>query len=719
MLESAPTPGLPPIEEELPPIEEETDPERMYWADLPEDLIGEAIEDRIREVYECRAKTGVVQLWRRAHAAFYSLGESGNHEASQVIEFGDSGEMLGVRSNQLRSIIKYVLTSGTADRPAFLPKAVNSSAAALAQVPLARTLLDYYHSKKGLEQAITAVALRSLIYGKGLLWLTWDVNAGPRDPMSGKRKGDVALLALSPFDVVCDPERKAGEHDWYIIKRRRNKYDLAAQYGGADEELRDYLINMEDEGIEADLQLKNGFQIGRSAKHCDDVAEWHFLHAPTAALPRGRYTIIAGKAKILMDGPLPFDDLHVYDMTPEEFLEAGDLGYGTSWEIMGLQQVYDGMLSTAVSNFDSMGTNDIMIPDGVDVGHEEIRSGLNVIRYPQGTDAPTVLEKFQLGDPFFKLYESIRGNMQLALGVNDVVRGDPQASLKSGSALALVQAQAVHFQSGFQGAVVHLQANAATAIIQILKRYANEERLASIAGSYDQDALRAFSSKDINQIDSVEVEVGPAISRTVAGKTEMATQLLERGLITDPSQYYHVLATGRLEPIVDPKRRQALRIQEENEILMKGPPVTPSIDQTTGMPKVDPLTGQPISQVEGVPVMVTQDPVKHIQAHASVLDSAAALGDDAVVLAVTTHIMEHMRIWRDSDPELMGALGYAVYGMSGGMPPPEEKGGDPAKGANDQKSREAAEKRTGPGASGDGRDAKLPQPAKPPPEVEL
>jgi len=685
-----------PLEEPEPPPEPEpVDPDKTYWAALPVDLLPAAIEDRIREFYSSHTRTGVLDLWRAAHQAFYSLSESGTHEASKLIEFGPEGEMLGVRSNQLRSIIRYILTSATADRPAFSPKATNASAAAMAQVSTARTLLDYYHKKKGLEQALISVALRCLLYGKAYLWETWDTSVGPRGP-DGKRLGDVAIKALSPIDVVCDMDRPSEEADWFIIRVWRNKYDQAAQYAAGDEDRYNDLIEVADM-FEGERTLSS-LTFDRTVRKTDDVAQWHLLHAPTPACPEGRYTIMTGKEDILFDGPLPFDELHVYDMTPEEFLEAGSLGYGAVWELMGLQQVYDGMLSTAVTNFDAMGTNDILLPDGTNVGYEELREGLNIIRHPPG-QPPAVLEKFQLADAFFKLFTAVRENMQLSTGVNNVVRGDPESSLKSGSALALIQAQAVHFQSGFQGAYVRLEENAATGIIQILKRYAEVPRLAAIAGAYESDALKAFKAEDINQIDRVDIEVGNPIFRTVAGKFDIATQLLERGLIKDVNAYYQVLETGRLEPVTDPARRGAMRVRDENELRMRGPALTP-----TG--KFDPITGMPLNEVQGCPVVITQDPHAHIAGHASVLDSADALANPAVVNAVTEHILEHLRVWQSADPNLMQLLGFPVFGMVGAEAGPPPKGGDPAKGANDQKSAEASEKATGDNAPGDARPAK-------------
>lgn len=699
---------------EPPPEPEPPDLAKTYWANYPVDELPDAVNERIREYYETMGRTGLTALYKSAHAAFYSLSDDGVHEGSRIIESGDQGELLQVKSNQLRSIALYILTMATADRPAYAPKATNGSAAALSQVPTARVLLEYYHTRKGLERCLIGAALRALIYGKGYLWESWD-------PTLAKGQGDVTLKALSPLEVVCDPDRGPGEHDWYIIRTYRNKYDLAAQYGTGEDpkvvELREDLLALDGgEGIDSELQLRPRLGVGRSARDATDVAVWHLLHGPTQASPDGRYAIITGKDICLFEGPLPFDELPVYEMCPEEFLEAGSLGYASIWDLLGLQKAYDGMNSTALSNFDAFGTNDLLLQEGTEISLEEVHGGLNAIRYPIGSNPPQVLEKFQLSDSFFKLRQAFMQDMQLASGVNSTVRGDPEANLKSGTALALIQAQAVQFQSRFQGGYVRLTEAAATGLLRMLKRYAKTERLAQIAGAYDTDGLRSFKSEDIADIDRIEVESGSPIFRTVAGKFDVATQLLERGLIDDINQYYQVLETGRLEPVTDPHRRAHLRVQEENEILMRGPQVVPKVGKD-GMPEMD-LTGQPVQTVQDLSALVTDHPENHVRAHACVLDSQDSRTNPGVVNAVVTHILEHLKVWREAPPDLLMLMKFPMpppppgaEPQDPGVPGPEEDG--PKQDPNAAKNTEKA-KAAGNNAPGTDRAPKLPRPAQPP-----
>jgi len=649
----------------------EPEPEEPdYWAAKtdPEEIADE-IKGRVREYYQGLSKTGLLSLWRSVHAAFYGLSDDGGHETSKIIEFGDDGEKLGARSNQMRSLVRYMLTSATADRPALMPKAINATAKALAQVPTARRVIEYYSRHKHQEQHLRGTALRALLYGKGYFWQTWDPTIGAVDQATGKRAGDIYSRACSPMEVACDLDRDTNDHDWFAIRRPRNRYDIAAvaaSLNAADparaEEIKDEILEGDQDCLEHELSRSVGFGLGsRYKERSDTIYEYHFMHRDTPALPGGRYVIIVGSGIVIFDGPLPFPSLPVSEMVPEEFLEAGSIGYASAWDLLGLQRVYDSLLSTCVSNLDAFGHNDVLLPDGVELGVEEIRDGLNVIRYPQGeANKPSMLEKFSIRAEAFQLRDWLKSDMELVTGVNSVARGEPEASLKSGAALALVQAQAIHFQSGLVGSYTFLLEDSGTKLIRILKEFATAPQIASISGSDDPDGLSAFSSKDLDMIDRIEVENVNPVFRTYAGRVDAADKLLERGLLQDASQYFQVMETGRLEPVTDPGRKEDLFVKSVEEALMRAPAVSQ---------RPDPMTGEMVQFLPDMPVMITDHPVKMIKAAKKVADSPENRRNVGVMQACTVFIQEVLRVWRTAPKDLLNLLGIPLPPMLPGDAP--------------------------------------------------
>lgn len=677
----------------------EAGPVSKYWAAKPKEEIGTEIADRCKEYYQVLVNTGVAGIMRNAHAHFYSLGSTG-HEGSKLVEFGDDGEKLGIRSNQLRSLVRYMLISTTGDRPAILPKAINASAKAMSQVPTARRTLDYYMKKKGLERKLVGTALRALIYGKGYLWAAWDQNVGP--------KGDVVYRAESPLSVAIDLERESYDNDWYVISRPRNRYDLAAVYGNT-QELYDEIVGTDRDCLSEEIlrAVSFGLQAAKTntEKDSDVIYERHFIHRKTPALPDGRYTVVIGEDRVILDGPLPYKSVPVFEMVPEEFLEAEAIGYASSWDLIGLQDAYDGVLSTCITNFDAFGHNDMLLPDGVELSVEYVREGLNAIRYPMGeANKPSMLEKFSIPEEVFKLQELLRKDMETNSGVNSVARGDPQSSLQTGPALALVQAQAVQFQSAMAGAYVQLIEEAGTGTLHIIQEFVDQETLAMINGPSDADGLLNFQASAVDLIDHVECEQGPAIARTMAGKVDMANMFLEQGLITSVNQYFEVLETGRLEPVTDPSRKAQMQVDAENELLMQGPaPV-----QKPPQPGME--LAPPEFTIPGVPVVMTDHPVEHIMGHTAVLNSPENRKNPAIIKAVTQHILEHISVWRSTPPDVLMLLDYPLPGMPGA---PSDGGGAQApeakKGKKSEKDKAKAEEEGGAQPPGQGSTPGMPR----------
>src|SRR5690606_3929904 len=141
----------------------------------------------------------------------------------------------------------------------------------------------------------------------------------------------------------------------------------------------------------------------------------------------------------------------------------------------------------------------------------------------------------------FNFLEKLENTESLLLGINDVIRGDPQASLKSGSALALIASQAIQFNSGLQASYVALLEDIGTATIRMLQNFANTKRVASIAGRSERFMLQEFSGEDLSAVNRVVVDVTNPLSRTLSGRLEMAKDLLSiPGAIRSPEQYQQV-----------------------------------------------------------------------------------------------------------------------------------------------------------------------------------
>ena len=72
-------------------------------------------------------------------------------------------------------------------------------------------------------------------------------------------------------------------------------------------------------------------------------------------------------------------------------------------------------------------------------------------------------------------------SMETISGISSVTRGNPEASLKSGTALALIQSMSLQFISGLQQNYVKLIEDVGTNLINILKDYAKTPKTIAIS----------------------------------------------------------------------------------------------------------------------------------------------------------------------------------------------------------------------------------------------
>jgi hypothetical protein len=407
-------------------------------------------------------------------------------------------------------------------------------------------------------------------------------------------------------------------------------------------------------------------------------------------VPEGREISLIGDT-VLMDGPLPYDELPIYSLCPAEEWESGT-GYSDAWDLMALSQAYDACISSMATTQDAWGIPNLLVTEGQDIQVDDVTSGPRIVKYKLDGNAPppSAMQMPSIPESSARFADILRSELEMISGVNSVARGNPSDSLKSGTALALVQAQALQYASGYQRAYTTLLRKCANGLIKLLQRYAQAERVIEIAGRDKARMVKEFSSKDLKHVRGVRAELGNPLMRTVAGRREVATELLANfgpgspsGYQITPEQYLAFQSTGRLEPMYEHQRSEVQLIRAENDRLSSGQPVK---------------------------ALGTDHHMLHIREHACVLHNPEVRYNDGLAGPVTQHIMEHMNLLMSIPPPLLEATGQQAPQM---MPPPPDAGaGPPPEGGGDEE--EGPQQATVPGVDPSQLEAPLPNMPQPP-----
>lgn len=607
--------------------------EKTYWATRPAEDVKKFINTRLEEQRTFTLTYGRASLWQRSHNEYY---RAVNHKG-RMFRTGPQNEYLNTYVNHFRNILQHLLVSTTGERPNLRPIALNTDHKSAAQTIVANGVLDYFDRTKGIGEAIVNAMENLLIYGEGAIGVYWDAQMGK--PYTADKtgrmvyEGDLDLKVYTPMQILYDmTQTDQDAREWVIATDYVSKWNLAAKYPQFADDIIDAAIGPEEHRYVTfqNHQLEGG----------DIVPLRRFFHRKSPALPQGRYIEIAGDNTVLMDNPLPYKEIPVY-IRAASYVKGTTMPHTVAFDMLPIQEWVNKLYSVILTNQSTFGVQNILNRRGSGVTVSQLSGGLNLINY-DGDQPPTALNLLQTNPEIFTTINMLVKDMETISGVNSVVRGNPESSLKSGTALALVASQAVHFNSGFQKAYATLFEDVSTAVLNLLKTFATTNRIALISGKSNRNYLKEFNADDLDTIDRVVVELGNPMMRTAAGRMQFADAIMAKGMIKVPEEYFNLIATGRYEPMLEGEQAEVLLIRRENEDLMDGMMVN---------------------------AIKTDPHALHIKEHMAVLASPEARMVPQLVMKVLAHIDQHLALLRLVDPGLNMINGQPMLPPPLPMPP--------------------------------------------------
>lgn len=620
-----------------------------YWANAAPEELAAHVSDRIERYGSVQLVTDLRSRYARAYRYYYGLDPSGVHATSQVLRGGEQGELAEMRVNHCRPLVNTLLNLIVSSKVVWTPKAVNIDYESLKACKLASAVLEYYWREKQVELFAVRGLEEGLAFTEGFVLLEWDAEAGddhaieplPDGTSRVVKTGDVRFTPVSAWNVTRDPNKPSYDSlDWVIVTVPRNKFSLAAKYP-----------QHADEIIAASSDDRHRASPIRKPYESDDVLVDMFFHRRTPAMPNGRAAVCLGDV-VLSDEPLDGSDWPLYRVAPSEMLGT-PFGYSAFFEILGVQELMDSLHTSAATNLSTFGTQNVAVEMGTsDTPVDQLAGGMRVFYYPQGGKPPQAMSLAQTPAELYRYLGDLKTHQELLIGLNSVVRGEATSGEQSGSALALLQSQALQQSSTMQANYLRFVESIGNGLLDLLRRKLRVETKVAIAGKSNQSLVddTSYSGDSFERIRKVQVEVGNPLSQTAAGRLKIAEDLMSKGLVHSAEQYVQVLESGRLEPMTQGVSHELLLIRAENESLQRG--------------------DQP-------PVVALDEHRLHAMEHKTVLASLEARANPQVVQAVLAHIHEHELALYGTSPTTLMLVGQQPPMPMPPPPPPGNSGGPP------------------------------------------
>lgn len=606
----------------------------VYFAAVPDDELGQELERKHDFYYQFLFRTNILSIWKSLMDKYYQ----GAWRNAGMRMSGTQGEMRIVDVNDFRNVLQHVLVMTTSQRLAFEPRAVNTDYKSQAQTLLAKGLLDYYIREKHIDEKLTKATEYALWAMEGWVRCVWNPNEG--DPyVTGEtgeniKTGDVEITVHHGIDIIRDTSRMDAESDWYIVRTWKNRFDIAARFP----ELRDEILKLPTFTDMRDwLNERFLYAFLLKLEDSDLIPVYEFYHRRSDALPDGKYALWLGNRLCPVVSALPYDRIPVFRISPSDW-EGTCFGYSQACDLAVVQENLDMIDSSIATNQNAFGVQNVWAKLGSELNVTTLAGGLNLIK---SSEKPEILQLCASPQEIFAHRANLKSDMERLAGINSVTRGEPEASLRSGNALALIQSMAIQFNQGLQASYARLCENTGTAIIDMLKRYADAPRIAAIVGKDDQPFLKEFTKNDLSNVSRVLVDLGNPLQRTIAGRVQMAETLLQNQMVKTPQQYLTVLSTGKLEAMTRSTETSLMLIKDENERLSAGEPV---------------------------PAVITDEHMIHIQEHRCVMDKVEWRQNPDVVAATLDHIQQHINMLATGDPVLLSVIGQQPLQAAGAAP---------------------------------------------------
>jgi hypothetical protein len=625
-----------------------------YFAAIPDPIrLASEMQNKVRIWRDYASSKGLIGLWEKKLKSNYGISNGGTTSQS-VTRGGSQGELSMIKVNDLHPLIQEQLVIVTSQRPAGKASAINTDSTSLKSARIGDAIAEHYMSQAGFEvKYITATAI-ALLCDEAYVDLFWDKTKGDPiavDPELGKpiMSGDAVNRAHAPWNVARDPGLPVDQQKWNIISFRGNRFDFAAAYPKFSTQI---------------LSCGNDNLPQIPMNEIPDGSDGIFAHLliadRTPALPEGRYALLIGD-QIVMDNldddtgnpSLPYKDYPVDRITPEDVID-GPVGYAPVNDILGLEEITDALHSIIATNETTFGGQNIVGPQGADLKVTDFGKGVRYFELPPDqVDKLRPLELVRTPPEIFNYIGMLGSKKEKAVGSVSSVLTSQATQGASGSAMALIQTQAIQYNSGIQRSYFRLLSLSMTKLIGILRKYADTPRVAKLVGKTKSSGLKEFkyTGQDLNSISSIVYEMVNPASQTFGGRLTMAQDLIKAGMIKSPKQYINLVATGQIEVLTQDDEADELLILEENEWLSEGKPVS---------------------------VVKTEIHADHIKSHMSVLSSPKAKQDPTLVQTVLDHIDQHKTIWQDltlNDPGYLMATGQQPMPLpQPPMPPPPGMG---------------------------------------------
>lgn len=593
-----------------------------YFAAARDLELGEKLWSRYQSLINRRHPMD--DLWKAAYAHYYGDDNFLGHTWG-MSRRGEEGELAAIRINRARRNSKArqaLILAGIVKPKA---RASNNDADSAYAAMLAELLAEYDFKKGGLDSLWAEWVEYSEVFGTAYTFTRWCQWAGEPigvDEGNLVMSGDTVTHLLPPWLHEFDESYPTAEESpWNFVVTYEPKTELVLHHQKLLDGRTGDAVAQAIWDSRGDMHLQ---AIADNVEH-DTAAVLNFIHKPSSIRPNGLFVRMLDGDTVLERRPLVGEGGDYDETSPHPVLRlSADTMAGSphAWapffNILAAQELGDSLLTTHATLLTTYTDPIYGVPTGTGNDPERLSTGPGrKWMVGPGDQMPQLIERPEVKESALRVDELVANEMQLDMALNDAVTGQSQGSEKNAQAEALRASQAVQQVAPAARGARRVLGLLQELRIKTLRKNATGERLLKIVGSSKKHLLlaaKSFNAGQLKAFEGFEYEDTNPMEATPQGRWAVVQLYQSLNLLRSVEDVDTAIATGRLEPVVDPVREENLLIMAENDALRRG---------------------------ENPPVYVTQNNILHMRKHMCVTMSPQALQDEKLLMAWQAHTDAH------------------------------------------------------------------------------
>jgi hypothetical protein len=610
-------------------LEKDEDDQFLYWADDDSDKVIEEIEGRREKQRRENHGDSIFNKIRRSLSYYYGFYDYISDLGDTAIQVtGEYGQVLSFTTNYYRYLLRQLLTLISNDIPDYSVNPANIDNASRIQARLGRRVLDFYLQHRDVEIRLRDALEDALVSGIGFLKVAWDEDLGEAidaDEENQKliHEGDITVELIDLEDLIWDFDKHSRWEDlnWIVVKTRKNKFDLMARF--PDKKSKIFSVGVEDDD---DLEPEESVD----QDDPDNITVWEFHHKPTDALPNGRLLLYLSDNTKLSDTDSPYRRLPIYPIRLGKVRKTL-LGWSPAFDIQQQQELLNELLAKVATIYDNLGYPLVWAPPAGKA--PDPQNWIGNIAWVTSDTKPELVNLVEIPEDIFRMIDLLLRNMDTVVGINSVMRGEAEGSVRANRMQVFIDDQTRRFNTELEASYNSLFEDVGVAILEILQDFPETGRVRTLVGKQDGDSLISFTPEDLFSVTSIQVKRGNPLMKTVQGRLETLGVLQQSGIQLPKEEMVSILEGAPLNAITKTIEGQVDFANAAVENLMDG--------------------GQDLP-------LATDNQLLMMKKFASILNSPTMREDPELTENVLSAIMSRWQLYNDPAIfELQLAFGYA------------------------------------------------------------